>query len=72
MELAVTLLAPALANLGGDDEEEEEEAAGSGSAVGKDVGRVEAEPGERLNAEASLPGRVPRILILDVFPGEKR
>ena len=62
------------ANLGGGDEEEEAEeaaAAGRGSGVGRDVGRAEAEPGDRLNAEASLPGSVPRILIFDVFPGER-
>ena len=50
---------------GGDDE-------GSGRAVGSDVGREEVEPGDLPNAEVSVPGRQPNILIFDVFPVERK
>ena len=54
---------------GGEEEEEEEAAAaGRGRVAGREVGLDEGELGERLNAVASLPGKVPKILIFDVFP----
>lgn len=55
----------AAANLCGEAGGEDE---GSGRAVGREVGREEAKPGDRLNADASAPGRHPNNLILDVFP----
>ena len=68
--LAVRWLAvELLRNLGG--EEETAAAEGSGKAVGNEVGLEDVEPGERLSADASLLGNVPRILIFDVFPGRE-